>query len=98
MPAASSADVVHGRGSVGVGECPAEAGELAGDGDRDDRAALPALRVESLPDAVKASLRLPGDLDDVGRLAFMAALERLALRGRATLVPCCLDEQPPGVA
>ena len=41
-----------GSVSVGVGERPAEAGELAGDGNRDDRAAFAALGVESLPDVV----------------------------------------------
>src|SRR3954470_22026985 len=51
----------RGRGSVGVGDCPAEAGEFAGDGDGDDRAALAALVGEAPPDAVQASLRLPGD-------------------------------------
>ena len=60
-------------GSVGVRERPAEAGELAGDRDRDDRAALPALGVESLPDVVQASLCLPGDLDDVGGLSLLSA-------------------------
>jgi hypothetical protein len=36
----SSADVATNLVSVGVGECPAEAGQLARDGNRDDRAAL----------------------------------------------------------
>jgi hypothetical protein len=84
-------------GSIGVGECPAEAGEFAGDGDRDDRAALPALSVQSLPDAVQSALRLPGDLDDVRWLPLLAAAEGLPLRGRATLVPRRFDEQPAGV-
>jgi len=43
--------------SVGVGECPAEAAELAGDGDRDDRAALAAFMVQTLPSAVQPALR-----------------------------------------
>jgi hypothetical protein len=40
--------------SVSAGESPAESGELAGDGDRDDRAALPALIGESFPDAMQS--------------------------------------------
>ena len=83
--------------SVGVRERPAEAGELAGDGDRDDRAALAALGVESSPDVVQAALGLPGDLDDVGWLSVLAAAERLSLRGRAAVVPGGLDQQPAGV-
>ena len=50
--------------------------EFAHDGDRDDRAALPALRVKSLPNAVQAALRVPGHLDDVCRLPFLAADRR----------------------
>src|SRR5450432_1642717 len=84
--------------SVGVGECPAEAGQFAGDGDRDDRAAFAALGLESLPDLVQASLGLPGDLDDVGGLSGLAAAQRLALRGRAAVMPCGLDQQPSRVA
>jgi hypothetical protein len=63
-------------GSVGVRECPAEPGEFACDGDRDDRAALAAFAVEAAPDAVQALLRLPGDRDDRIGLAVLAALER----------------------
>jgi hypothetical protein len=52
-PAACSTDgCACAAGSVGAGECPAEAGELARDGDRDDRAALAAFGVEAPPDAV----------------------------------------------
>jgi hypothetical protein len=84
-------------GSVVVGECPAEAGELAGDGHRDDRAALAALSVKSFPHAVQASLRLPRDLDDVSRLSVLAASQRLAFRRGAAVVPGGLDEQPARV-
>ena len=84
-------------GSVGVRECPAEAGELARDGDRDDRAAFAALNVESLPDAVQPALGLPGDLDDESGLSVPAAAQRLALGGCAALMPCCFDQQPAGV-
>jgi hypothetical protein len=64
-------------GSVGAGECPAEPGELAGDGDRDERTALAALCVQSAPDVVQMLLGLPGDRQDVGGLAVLAALQRL---------------------
>jgi hypothetical protein len=73
--------------SVGVRECPGEAGEFAGEGDRDDRAALAALGVKSLPDAVQSSLGLPGDLDDRGGLTILAAAQGLAFGRRAALVP-----------
>jgi hypothetical protein len=46
---------------------------------------------------VQTSLCLPGDLDDVGGLSLLSAAERLALGGRAAVVPGCLDEQPAGV-
>jgi hypothetical protein len=78
-------------------ERPAEAGELASDGDRNNRAALAALSVEPLPDVVQPSLGLPGDLDDVGRLSVLAAAERLSLRRCAAIVPRSLDQQPAGV-
>jgi hypothetical protein len=77
--AAALTDVVQAL-SVGVGGGPAEAGELARDRDRDDRAALAALAVESAPCAVQALLCLPADRDDVRGLPGLAALECLALR------------------
>src|SRR3954453_18716085 len=49
--------------AAGVGDRPADPGEFAGDGDRDDRAALAALLGEAAPDAVQSALRLPGDRD-----------------------------------
>jgi hypothetical protein len=79
--------------SVGGDECPAEAGQFACDGDRDDRAAFAALGVEALPDLVQASLGLPGDLDDVSGLSVLAAAERLSLgwcaAGRGTTSARC---------
>ncbi len=65
---------VRGRGSVHAGERPAEPGELAGDDDRDDRAALRALISEAVPYLVQPALGLPGDRDHGGGLAFLAAL------------------------
>jgi hypothetical protein len=41
--------------------------------------------------------RLPGDLDDMGGLSLMAALERLTLRRPAAVVPGGPDQQPTGV-
>jgi hypothetical protein len=40
-PAASAADVVRGVSGLGGGDRPAEPGELARDGDRDDRRRFP---------------------------------------------------------
>ena len=91
VPAASLTDVVRAA-SVGVRGGPAEAGELARDGDRDDRAALATLAVQSAPCAVQALLCLPADRDDVRGLPGLAALERLALRGGAAVVPRGFDQ------
>src|SRR6266540_6925900 len=81
--AASSAEQWHGCGrsslrSGGGGDRPAEAGEVAGDGDRDDRFAFAALAVEAAPEVVEALLGLPGDREHLRGLAFVAALERRA--------------------
>jgi hypothetical protein len=56
------------------------------------------LAVEAAPDAVQALLARPGDRDDVGGLAVLAALERLAAGERLAVVPGRLDQQPPRVA
>src|ERR1035438_8170608 len=88
---------VTGGRSVSAGERPAEAGELAGDGDRDDRAPLPALISEAAPDAMEPALRLPGDRDDGGVLAFLAALEGGAAGGGLAVLPAGLDQQPARV-
>src|ERR687898_1706355 len=96
VPAASLTDVVR-PGLVGVGDRPAEAGQLAGDGDGDDRAALAALGVQALPAAVEALLGGPGDRQHVGGLSGLAALERLPLGRCAAVVPGGLDEQPAPV-
>ena len=48
------------------GELPAEAGELAGDRDRDDPVGLAAGVLELAPAGVQPSLRAPGDVDDLG--------------------------------
>ncbi|MGO9904404.1 MAG: hypothetical protein ACLP4R_13260 [Solirubrobacteraceae bacterium] len=62
---------------------PAEGGELAGDRDRDDRAALAAFAVELAPDVVQALLGLPGDRDHRLLLPVLAALQGAAEPGRA---------------
>ena len=79
------------------GDLPAVAGQFAGDRDRDDPAWFMARVFELAPAGVEASLRAPGDVDDLGCLAALAALERLADRGAAAVVPGRLDQQPPGV-
>jgi hypothetical protein len=66
---------------------PAEAGEVACDGDRDERAALAALGVEAPPDLVESLLGFPGDRDRELGLTVLAALERCALARRAAVVP-----------
>ena len=95
MPAASSTNVVRRR-LVGGRDRPAEAGELAGGGDRDDRAALAAL-LHPLPDVVQPPLRLPGQRDDLGLAVGLAAREAARDPGRPAVVPGRLDEQPAGV-
>src|SRR6266568_7931517 len=100
--AASSAErccgCVGSRVRVGVGDRPAEAGEVAGDGDRDEGFAFAALAVEAAPEVVEALLGLPGDREHLRGLALLAALERGALAGWAAVVPGCLDEQSACVA
>ena len=71
---------------VGGGDRPAEAGELARDGHGDHGAALAAFGVESAPRVVQALLGLPGERDDVGVLAGLAALERVAFGGRSAVM------------
>jgi hypothetical protein len=88
----------HGCAFVIVGDDrPAEGGELAGDGDRDDRAALATLIGEAAPDVVQAALRLPADRDDGRGLVGLAALQGGAAGGGPAVVPCGLDQQPAGV-
>ena len=84
------------RGSVGGGDRPAEAGELARGGDGDDRAALAAL-LHPLPDVMQAPLRLPGERDDLGLAVALAAREAARDPGRPAVVPGGLDQQPAGV-
>src|SRR5207247_9089808 len=86
------------EGSVGAGDRPAEAGQLPGDGNGDDRAALSALAIQAPPDAVQALLGVPSDRDDGRGLAVLAALESLAACWRLAVVPRGFDEQAPGVA
>jgi hypothetical protein len=77
---------VAGRGvGVGVDDRPAKAGELPGDGDRDDRAPLAALEVEAAPYVVQSLLGLPGDRDDERIVAVLASLERATEPGRPRL-------------
>src|SRR6266498_5831359 len=88
--AASSAEQWHGCGRsslrIGGGDRPAEAGEVAGDGDRDDGFAFAALAVEAAPELVEALLGLPRDRDHLGGLPFLAALERRACAGWTAVV------------
>ena len=76
---------------------PAEGGELAGDRDGHDRAALAAFAVELAPDVVQALLRLPGDRDHRLLLPVLAALQGAAEPGLAAVVPSRFDQQPASV-
>ena len=84
-------------GSLDLGDRPAEPGELAGRGDRDDRPSLPT-GFEACPGAVQPLLRRPGDRDRFLGLAGLAFGQAFAeVRSRAVM-PCCLDKQPPARA
>ena len=85
--------------SVGLaGDLPDEAGQLAGDGDRDGGALLGAARRRGAPsgDAVAAArARRRRSRPAAGRPGGGAGS---ATRGRAAVVPGRLDQQPAGVA
>jgi hypothetical protein len=83
--------------SVKRGGLPAECGELARDGDRDDAGGLAPLVVQVLPARVEALLGAPRDRDDARVLAVLAAGEGDADGGWAAVVVRGLDEQPAGV-
>ena len=71
---------------------PAESGELACGGDRDDRPAFPA-RFHPGPQVVQPSLGFPGERDDRGVRAGLAAAQRLADPGWLAVMPGRFDEQ-----
>ena len=79
------------------GDLPAVGGELAGDRDRDDPAGFAPRVFELAPAGVQPALRVPGDVDDLGCVPALAALERLADDRAAAVVVGGLDQQPPGV-
>src|SRR4051794_37117964 len=89
--AGDGATSVDGRG------LPAESGELAGAGDRDDAGGLAPLTVQQLPALVQPALSLPGDRDHAWVLAVLAARDGLADRGPVAVVVGRFDEQPAGV-
>jgi hypothetical protein len=91
MPAESGRD-----GSAGC-DLPAVGGEFAGDRDGDDPVGFAAGVFELAPAGVESSLRAPGDVDDLGCLSALAALERFTDRRAATVVVGSLDQQPAGV-
>jgi hypothetical protein len=82
---------------VGERDLPAEAGEFAGDGDGDRAGGLGAGVLVLAPAGVEASLRAPGDVDDLGWLAALAALELGADRRVVLVVVGGLDERAAGV-
>ena len=74
-------------GSLDLGDRPAESGELAGSGDRDDRPAFATL-LEPLPGAVQSFLRGPGDRDRRRRLIGLALGQCFAEVRSWAVVPC----------
>ena len=82
-----------GRG----GGLPAERGELAGAGDRDDAGGLAPLIGEHFPALMQPALGAPGDLDHARVLAVLAPGEAVTDRGAVAVVVGGLDEQPTGV-
>jgi hypothetical protein len=79
------------------GDLPAVGGEFAGDRDRDDPAWFVAGVFELAPAGVEPALRAPGDVDDLGCVSALAALECFPDRGSAAVVLGGLDQQPAGV-
>lgn len=79
------------------GDLSAVGRELASDRDRDDPAGLAAAVLELAPASVQSPLRFPGDVDDLGSVAALAHLERLADRGPTPVMPRGLDQQPSRV-
>ena len=85
------------EGLVGERDLPAEAGEFAGDRDRDDAVGLVAGVFELAPAGVQPSLGAPGDVDGLRRLAALATLELGGDGGVSLVVVGGLDQQPAGV-
>jgi hypothetical protein len=71
-------------------------GELARDGDGDDRASFAAV-LECVPALVEAACALVGTCADRGGLSLSAPLERCTRPQRPALVPGRLDQQPARV-
>src|SRR4051812_48439501 len=95
-PAASSTNGCCGWGSVSGRDRPAEPGELARGGDRDDGAALVAL-LHPLPDVMQPPLRLPRQRQHLRFAVELAAREAARDPRRPPVVPGGLDQQPAGV-
>jgi hypothetical protein len=72
------------------------AGELPGDGDRDDGAAL-AAPLERVPACVETAGASVGAGTDGGWLALASALQRRARSQRSPLLPGRFDEQAAGM-
>ena len=84
-------------GSPG-GDLPAVAGELACDCDGDDPVGFAPGVFELAPAGVESALRFPGDVDDLGCLPALSALERFTDHRAAAVVVGSLDQQPPRVS
>jgi hypothetical protein len=72
------------------------AGELARDGDRDDRAPL-AASLEGVPALMQPACALVGSRADRGGLPLATLLEHCARAQRSPLLPGGLDQQPAGM-
>jgi hypothetical protein len=83
--------------SAGARHRPAEAGELPSNRDGDDRGALAAVALEPRPRAMQSALGLCGDRERVGGLASLSSVQRRVATGPPAIVPCGLDQEPPGV-
>src|SRR3954452_7803460 len=72
-------------------------GELAGDRDRGHAAGAAAIDAQVAPAGVQSALGAPGQLDDPGFVAVLAALQGAADARWARVVVGGLDEQPARV-
>ena len=97
VPAASLTDVVGADGLVGVGDRPAEAGQLARDGDVCDGRALAVFSQDAVA-MLKANLSLPGTDRDLGWDVSLKPHSSGGLARTVAVVPGGLDEEPPRVA
>jgi len=78
-------------------DLPAVGSEFAADGDRDYRASLSALFMETLPALVEPTLGAPGDVDHARVLALLTLRDVVRRPRDVSVLPSRLDEQPASV-